>query len=140
MEIKTVNFCFDGGSAKIETDEGTFYVNRRLSCGDNNIYTAYPGKERVVPGGVGNGDDPTSEMGAKRVSERLKRAILVELEKIGDSQAGVEKLIRDILDGPPQREESQLADLPPEIRKRVEEGRALRQRQSLAAGQKDERS
>jgi len=50
MKIRNVDFCFDGGTAIIDTDEGFYYVDRRLgtnTCG--YIYKcAYPDEEGSI--------------------------------------------------------------------------------------------
>jgi hypothetical protein len=45
MKILEVDFYLDGGSAKIVTDNGIYFVNRRVDAKDNwcELYDRYPG-------------------------------------------------------------------------------------------------
>jgi len=111
LKIESVDFCFDGGTAKIKTDEGTFYVNRSLSTGDNRIYTGTP-----------------NAVGSRQVSDGFAKRLL-EVLKCKKGEAGIDKLIRDIQMGPPLKQKDELENYPEEIQRRVKEGRAMREKQ-----------
>ena len=44
MNIIDIDFFCDGGTAEVRTDEGNFFVNRRISATEGfcQVYTAYP--------------------------------------------------------------------------------------------------
>lgn len=49
MIVLRTDFYFDGGTCKISTDEGDFYLDRRLSVqgtkDECSLWVGYPGKE-----------------------------------------------------------------------------------------------
>ena len=49
MNIIDVDYCWDGGSALIGTDAGTYCVDRRIdSETPNAVYTAYPDEGGIL--------------------------------------------------------------------------------------------
>lgn len=52
MKVNLVTFYFDGGTAKVVTDGGDLYVDRRLSVkgtdSENAVWLGYPGSEGAV--------------------------------------------------------------------------------------------
>lgn len=49
MKIFNLEFYFDGGTAEVDTDEGKFFVDRRLSSESCAISSKYPGEGEPLP-------------------------------------------------------------------------------------------
>lgn len=48
MQISSVDFYLDGGTAKVVTDDGTFYIDRRLgSKTPCSIWNLHPDEDRA---------------------------------------------------------------------------------------------
>jgi hypothetical protein len=66
MKIQGIDMYFDGGTAKITTDEGTYYCDRSMVTNTNRLFDGFP-----------------SEKGSKLLKdESLKRKIVASLTEL----------------------------------------------------------
>lgn len=69
MKVITIDYFFDGGTAKIETDKGCFYCDGRMDTNTKNeIYSQHP-----------------DDSGSKIVDRKIARQLFVALEEFINS-------------------------------------------------------
>ena len=52
MTINNIDVYRDGGTVKVETNEGTFYVDRRIGTETKaNVYNDYPNRGNIMDNG-----------------------------------------------------------------------------------------
>lgn len=52
MKINNIGACLDGGTVKVETNEGTFYIDRRIGTETKgNVYDDYPDRGNIMDNG-----------------------------------------------------------------------------------------
>ena len=58
MRINRLNTYRDGGTIKVETNKGIFYIYRRRGDTDGLVYDDYPSRGNIIP----NGDEIKMEI------------------------------------------------------------------------------
>ena len=80
-KILSVDFCLDGGTSVIETDDGTYYVDIRLeTTTECSVFPSYPENDSVV------------------VEDQMAYELIALLSRYIPKQ-GEERSIRILLDG-----------------------------------------
>ena len=51
MRINKLDTYKDGGTIKVDTDEGIFYIDRRMGDTDGLVYDDYPSRGNIIPNG-----------------------------------------------------------------------------------------
>ncbi len=51
MRINKLDTALDGGTIKVDTDEGIFYIDRRMGDTDGLVYDDYPSRGNIIPNG-----------------------------------------------------------------------------------------
>lgn len=81
MIVKSLDFCMDGGTAVIKTDQGDYYIDRRLKTEtENAIYDAHPDEGGKLVEGV-----------TKKIVEAL-----IEKPRGWEGDQAIRILIRDL--------------------------------------------